>query len=59
MRLGVLKGGMEGSTGRRGSAKWQWESVREQWGSIKALKGAEEALKGMGGIKGRVRCVQL
>ena len=35
VRLGVLKGGMEGSTGRRGSVKWQWESVKEQWGSVR------------------------
>ena len=35
MRLGVVKDGMEGSTGRRESGKWQWESVKEQWGSVK------------------------
>ena len=34
MRLGVLKGSMEGGTGRRGGVKWQWESVKEQWGSV-------------------------
>ena len=37
MRLGVLTGGLEGSTGRRGCVKWQWESVKEQWGGVKAL----------------------
>ena len=52
-----LKGGIEGSTGRRGSVKWQWESVKEQWGSVKvqlggggAFKDGEKALKGNGEV---------